>query len=92
MSYMSTIQLLEKLGENHDAKEYEWKTVFVSTSGNCPGTYTVRSESIALLIIVHACSDRFRIETMKNVTFYIQVLMHSLRIATAAVAHEPIQL
>ena len=25
MSYMSTIRLLEKLGENHNAKVFEWK-------------------------------------------------------------------
>ena len=51
MSYMSTVRLLEKLGENHDAKVYEWKKSLLAhldTTQVHVHVHTIRSESIAV--------------------------------------------
>ena len=34
MSYMSTIRLLDKLGENHDAEVYKWKNSLLAHMEN----------------------------------------------------------
>ena len=47
MSYMFTIRLLEKLGENHDAKVYELKkSLLAHLETTQAHVHTIRSESI----------------------------------------------
>ena len=56
MSYMSTIRLLEKLGENHDAKVFEWKKSLLAhleTTQVRVHVNTIRSEST----VIRVCPD-----------------------------------